>query len=369
MPDIFGRNPEDYGSVRALQSAGLWDRHQAALSREMGVPPHNFNALASQRGMARAEVNAQAVGFMTDNLLAIRTMVDEILYLVYRLPDYLTLVTNIPEGARSYGIQVRDRTGRGRYIDPDGNDAPRATSSRRLITQPLDLGGIDAYWTLDEVRGAMLAGVPLETEHLEAAVMGASEHMEAVGLLGDNERGTKGLLNQAPGTVTYTAGVAAGQANPTQWSGMTAVQIRDVINGAISALISNTREIFGRTIQDGLTIYLPTTQFDLLSSKYVGDNQEWSVMRSIMEDNPWKYRTGNQPMFESVPELTGVGAGDSDRMVVSIKDERIAQMGVSIQPRVIKIEESKRQFCAPVEYKFSPPWILRPKQLHYYDNI
>ena len=86
MPDIFGKNPEDYLHIRALQDADLWERHQDGLveraENKIGVQVqhHNFDALGSEsRTHDRAE-NAQAIGYLTDNLLAIQSMVDEILY-------------------------------------------------------------------------------------------------------------------------------------------------------------------------------------------------------------------------------------------------------------------------------------------------
>ena len=55
MPDIFGKNPEDYAIVRDLQKAGQWDRHQngyAERIRQEGITTsgkHDFNALGPRR--------------------------------------------------------------------------------------------------------------------------------------------------------------------------------------------------------------------------------------------------------------------------------------------------------------------------------
>ena len=103
MPDIFGREPEEYTLVRALQESGQWERHQQGYvdrARMYGVvtQPHNFQALNVQ---TRATEDAQAVGFLTNNLLAIQTMIDEIMYTAYRLPEYVHINTSISEGAGS----------------------------------------------------------------------------------------------------------------------------------------------------------------------------------------------------------------------------------------------------------------------------
>ena len=71
--------------------------------------PHDFDGLQT-----RAIQDQSAVGFLTTNLLAIQTMMDEVMYTAYRLPDFIAINTAIAEGAATYGVVVTDRTGAGR---------------------------------------------------------------------------------------------------------------------------------------------------------------------------------------------------------------------------------------------------------------
>ena len=86
--DIFGRERHEYRHYENMTD-DLFERHQAAhaahFSQRFNVPPtirHDFNALGSIQ--ERAGVNAQGVGYVTDNLLAFTGMIEEIS--VYRLP-------------------------------------------------------------------------------------------------------------------------------------------------------------------------------------------------------------------------------------------------------------------------------------------
>ena len=116
------------------------------------------------------------------------------------------------------------------------------------------------------------------------------------------------------------------------------------------------------TFQPGSTIGL--------ASRFIGDNQERSVMRAVREDNPWTERTGSQVMFRSVSELDGAAATTGrDRMITAVKDDRVFEMGVSIMPRVIEVMSKGRYICAPVEYKFSPLFWKRPSVVRYRDDI
>ena len=371
MPDIFGRNPEDYTLVRDLQQANTWDRYQAsnAERRPTAAPQHDFNALGAgvPTQFHRASEDQQAVGYITNNMLAIQTMADEIMYTAYRLPEFIALNTAIPEGARSYGIRVRDRVGRAQRISAPGFEAPSATASETIVTQEMHWYGLDAEWSIDELRGAMMAGTPLDTESVSAAVTGTLETMEAVGLTGGGYA-EAGLVNQP---TTGTNRVQTMDASAT-FAASTSTDIRNLINGRISAVIERSRETLGRNISTGMTVYLPGEQYDLLTTRYIGDNAERTLMASIIADNPWTHFTGGSPlMIQRVLELdSALNPGSTDdRMVVALKDSRIAEMGVSISPRVLRIMDKGRVICAQVEAKFSPLFVKRPRNIEYVSAI
>lgn len=373
MADIFGREPGDYEVVRFMQEEGVWDEYQRqeAKERAFALPSHDFDALGSWSGgvpapFERATQDAQAVGFVTNNLLAIQTFVDEILYTRYRLPDFIAINTNIPEGARTYGLRVLDRVGRAKRITAPGFDAPSATRAQAFVDHPLHWYGLDAEWSLDELRGAMYAGLPLDTESIEAAVMGTMETMEEVGLTG-GDYGDQGLFNLP--TTGANAVTQSDSPNPWANDAMTALAIRSQINTQLSGVISLTKETIGRDIVAGMGVYLPGPQYDLLTDYYVGDNADKTLMRAILEDNPWTHFSGEDLMIHRVVELEGIISGGNDRMVIAMKNERVCEMGVSISPRVLTVMPKGRVICAQVEAKFSPLFVKRANIIRYVDDI
>ena len=368
--DIFGRMPSDYTWVRTLQEDNRWNDYQAdiASQRAGALPYHDFNALGAGAPAGlheRATEDMQAMGYLTNNLLAIQTMIDEILYTAYRLPQFVHLNTSLDEGLRTYGVEVHDRVGRAERITAPGYDAPSATVAQSIVTMPVHWYGLDAEWDIDSLRGAMFTGRPLATHSLEAAITGTLETMEYTGLLGGGYPDTYGLLNlPITGTDRVIRTAAAGA-----WSGRTAVQIRDDISGQLSAVIESSNETVGRNLTQGMSIYLPGEQYDLLTHRYVGDNAERTVMDSILRDNPWTHMTGNQLMIHRVLELNNRGQGNTDRMIVAMRDPRIAEMGVPISPRLLRILDKGRVFCGMVEAKFSPLFVKRPSTIRYLDGI
>ena len=368
MADIFGREPDDYQFVRALKEADAWERYvQQNASRRPGASPlHNFDALGTgvPPEYQRAAEDAQAVGYLTDNLLSLQTVADEVLYTAYRLPDFVHLNTSIPEGAQTYGIKVQRRVGQAQRITAPGFDAPSATVSQTIATQQMHWYGLDAEWSIDELRGAMMGGIALDTQSIEAAVTGTMETMEAVGLTG-GDYDEKGLLNLA---TTGTDPVNRRSLSAT-FEASTALVIRDEINGELSKVIEKTKETFGRQINTGMSIYLPGTEYDLLTTKYIGDNADKTLMKSILDDNPWTHFSKQPLMIHRVLELAGQGTGTTGRMVIALKNSRVAEMGVSITPRVLRIMDKGRVVTAQVEAKFSPLFVKRPTSIYYVDVI
>ena len=223
-------------------------------------------------------------------------------------------------------------------------------------------------YTIEDARRAMRTGVSLSADTIEAAVEGSMDHMEEVGLIGSSElpASPSGILNQATGTGAVNL---ATQSSNQTFDDLTGMQIYELIVDDISWVVETSREIFSTNITDGMCIYLPTQQYNRLSTRFLGDNQERSIMRAIMEDNPWTLRTGNGITFLSVPELAGQGASSTDRMIVCVKDSRVFELGVSIMPRVMQVMNKGRYVCAPVEYKFSPIFMKRPTVIRYRDAI
>ena len=372
MPDIFGKMPEEYTIVRAMKEEKLWDRYQAghAAKYPEATQFHDFDALGSMTEgvQSRATEDQSAVGFLTNNLLSIQTMIDEIMYTAYRLPNFIAINTNVNAGARTYGVRVQDRVGRADRISAPGYDAPSATSSEAIDTIPIHWYGLDAEWSSDELRGAMFAGHALDTYSIEAAVTGSLETMEAVGLHGGGFPGATGLINQPiTGTGAVTRSVVS-----TTFAADTAQNVRSTINAQLSSVIETSRETLGRNVNTGMTVYLPGLQYDELSDKYIGDNAERTLMRSIKEDNPWTHFTGGMPlMIERLMELdSALNPGSTDdRMIVALKNMRVAEMVVSVSPRVLKIIDSGRVICAQIESKYSELYVKRPNTIHYVDQI
>ena len=369
MPDIFGRNEHDYAHIRHLREANMYEAQMRALTNR-GMRPYDFGALRPRAGfdgsfIVRTTDTAQALGYLTNNLQAIQAQVEEVMYSEFRLDDFIPLRYDIPEGAVTYAYKVVDGAARGRFIELGGSNAPPANVGVRLESYILRYGGIVPEWSVEDLRRAELGGVPLDTETLMLGIRGSMNHIEIVGLQGETEQNLVGLTNLP---IAGRNAVNRRQLGTTFAAG-TAENIRKEITDEIGKVIEMTSEIFGRQVRSGLTVYLPVEQYNLVTTRPIGDNVDKSVWDYVKMNNPWSNYTGQEPMIQPVAELKDAGGTGVDRMIVTVRDERVMEMAIPISPRVLTTLNMGYTICAPMEYKVSGLNVKRPKVIFYVDNV
>ena len=362
MPDIFGRDARDYKHIAVIAGAGYLDSHNARLA-ERGMV-HNFDALPDPRNPVRMPMNdvesaAQAITFVTNNLQAIQAQIEEILYTSFRLDQFIPIITNVPEGAKTYSYKVVNRYGQGKFITNSGKDAPSASVSMQNVPYALEYGGIIPSWTIEDLRAAAFTGLALDTETITAGTDGAMDHIERVGLLGDTSFGFTGLTNDT-GIPTDT---------DTALSGKTPDELVKFVQTYVSQLIIQTKEVFSRSIRDGLTLYLPLAQETILGDTKLADDASKTVWEYVSVNNQWTRRTGQAIRMEAVAEMAGAGAGATDRCLFGYNNDRVMEMAMPIAPRVIRTIETHYGVDAPMEYKVSGLNVKRPTAMLYVDGI
>ena len=370
MPDIFGREAEDYESLNVLREAVGDDgvrQHQQNQARRVGAPVHNFNALGAYRAQAALieadEPNAQAIQYVASNLTAIQQMADEILYQETRFQDYVPINLNVPAGSKSYGVRVTDTVGEGQFIDVAGSNAPTAGASQRLVVYPLRYGGIIPEWTFHEIRNAMIAGFPLTMEVIQAGMDGAVNHIEKLAFSGDPQTGIKGLINHGDITVEAATGTLVN---------LTGQQLVDELQKHVRKFIADSNEIIGRRLRGGFCIYVPTEQCGVITDKRLPDGNDLTAWQFFQRHNQWKEMTGEDIMLKSLVELKDAAANTTDdRMIIGLgMNKRVIEYAMPLAPRIVHIIPQAFGIQAPIEYEVEPGITLkRPEALKYIDGI
>lgn len=370
MRNIFGKTFHDYRHLADQAKDPAAERRLIETVGMITGKKHDFRGLDALqrldiRRMHDTELVTQAVGFVTNNLQAIQAEIEEILYLDMRYDEWLPVKTNIPEGAQTYSYRVVDRHGRGKFINREGNDAGSATVTVGNVPYAIGYAGIQAEWTLEDLRAAIFGGIGLDTETIKAAMDGCMDHIEQVAIDGDPVTGAgygfKGITNLDGVTTTSASKLI---------SAMTGDELVAFVQLQVSALIEATNTIFPRRIGRVMALYLPTAQYNIVSTLPYGDNRDKTAWDFVSVRNAWTERTGAPLELREVIELDGAGAGATDRMIVGFPEEdRVWEMAMPISPRVITTNNMGFRICAPIEYKISGVNLKRPAGVRYVDGI
>ena len=362
MSNVFGKNIESYTHLNKLKDKGRLDAHMQAA--KINKQPFLFDGELGKYKNKSLTDNEAAAGFgwLTNNLQAIKTEITEVMYLEYRLPQYIPINTNIPEGADSYAYRTRNNYGESGFIDTYGTNAGSAGVSYDILSAPILQGGIDGKWSIQEIRAAMFAGVPLADDTINAATIACLNHIEKVGLVGDPSRKgfETGFINN-PDVPKVDAAKKLDDAT---------IDAAQVINGYLNQLIEQTNTIFAQRMVRGLTIYLPVKQFNYLATTKYSTTADKSLLEYIKQYNAWTANTGMQVVFKTLLELKkGATNGTDDRMIIAFNDPKIMEMAQPIQPRVIGIENKLRYYHAPLEYSLGALNFKLPGACLYVDKV
>ena len=364
--DALGRTPGDYTYLARHGEARAQQNYLRQRAMRSGTPAHNFNmhpaSLSwgnSGRMMNDNEVQAQAIGYVTNSHQAMMSYVEEILYTQSRFQNLAHINTTVPEGASTFAYRIVDRFGRGAFLGPRGDDAPAAMASQRLVAYPVHYSGIVADWTYEDLRQSIFHGYPIDTASLEAGVIGALEHIEQIMIEGSTAESMTGLINDPQVPVTASGGALAA----TEPEAMLAF-----LQARATAAIERTSEVVGGQLRSPMVFYLPYAQAGLMTT--LRTETDLNVWNAFAMNNAYTNMTGQMPRLIWLKELAGAAADNSsDRMIVGFRDSRICEFAIPIRPRILNVMAEGYRICAYLEYKISQLLFKRPEAFEYVDGI
>lgn len=394
MADIFGLEISNYQTLTKFRERGILEAQlrarcrnamNAGVEKDQANRPHDFRFWDMSLSQVKRLEASGTYGFMTNNYQALTSMSDEVWYRSMRFKEFVPIITSgVKEGAESYAVTVKDMTGRGRMAGRQGGNAPTADTNLRKYSADLYLGEIDAVYTDEDMRNSVFAGMPLQSDKVEAAVTGAYNHLETVCFKGDPDLPeTRGVFNQNTGAtnpasrLTLDAAPLSTHVDSTRqnaaWQTLTNQEKVDVLNAAISKIIADTNEIVVKKLMNAdLVIAMPPIIYDATCSQSFGDNADKSVKQYVDTSNPWKNRTGKNIMWKSLSELSTIAPVEdsrTNRIAIYVKHKDILEMRIVFTPRITRIMQEKRHTVLPYEYKYGTVQVKRGSCMIYIDGI
>lgn len=272
--------------------------------------------------------------FFARQLEYIRPGLFEVLFPDLEAKKFVPLETTIAPGAELYTYRAVNKVGRAQLIKQYADDPPRVDVSG--IESSQQIRGMAAMYgyTMQELRAAMMAQLPLDVRKAMAARYAMSllqdeimfyGHADYTALedgtnqrdAGAREGGLKGIANLA-NTTSYTT--QNGQSGSKLWRNKTPDEIVRDLHGVVNNVVKTT---FGIHRPDSML--LPLAAYNLAATRRMGDGSNQTVLDFFLATSP--YVKNVDPTYRLDQARSSNWGGTTGRAIVYEKNpDRLASL-------------------------------------------
>ena len=274
----------------------------------------------------------------------------------------IPVVSGIPEFANHWNYRSYDGVTVGNFIGANAMDLPRVAQSAQLPTVPLNYGGIECHYSIDELRTTASQNMPIDTMQQQLAYRGYEEHSQKVAYFGDAQLAMGGLFNNANVTVTSAT---------VNYATATGQQLFDMVNDPLFNIIKLSKNF-----------HLPNTirvfpdLWKRMNSLLMTGYTDRTVMEHFKINNSFTLMTGQEIDIQVRYQLTaaelaagGVSNGSKDRVFIYEKNDRNLGVAKPIPFRMLAPQNKGLAVTVPAEYKISGTEIRYPLSAIYLDML
>jgi len=317
--------------------------------------------------MSTPIIDAQAAyAFAVRQASIIEPQVYAIQYPDIQYRGLIPVDTSGSEFATSVTYYTSDRFGAADWINGNSDDIPRAGTTRAKFETPVHTAGIGYGWGWEELGRAMLLGIPLNSDDAAAARRAAEEMADRVFLLGDTQKGFRGLF-----TYTGTGGVTPVAAPTGDWGTVdsagtaTSDQIVADMNSAILNVFNGTN-----TVAIANTLLLPWSKFNLIATKRMRDESDETIFDYFTRQNIFTAQTGQPLTIRGMRELDTIGTSGAPRMIAYRNAPEVLKAHVPMPHRFLPVYQSgPLRWDVPGVMRLGGLDVRLPKEVAYYDGI
>lgn len=276
-------------------------RSRLALLMQLNAIPQKFSVLDKKTGLYR-DANGSAV--IHRQLEYVEKEVYKVEYPELMGRQIVPIDHSIPTGAESFLYTMYDRIGEAQFVRDWSTDFPTVTIEGTPFTQTIKHLGSAYAISVQQIRAAAMAGMPLNTELAETAREVIERKLDRILAVGDASAGLGGFANNPNVPIVPITG-NWGPATP----GATILVDLMKLHSAVFLGSPDNTEVD--------TLVVAPSIYDRFLNPLNEYNQA-SLMTWLKQNTPFKN-------IEKWSKLETAGAGGTPRMVAWRKDARTAK--------------------------------------------
>ena len=298
------------------------------------------------------------LGFVQSQTAHVETEVYKMRYPQIRYPGLIPVDTSAPDWVKTVDYYSMDISGKAGWTADRARDLNLVGTELGKDSSEVFMADIGYDYGLEEVNQASGLGMNLAGEKAAAARLIYERTVDGIAMVGDPEKGWKGLFNHASVTA---------EAAPTgDWnnSATTPGDIIADVNAALSGVFADTNEI---AIAD--TLIMPSLKYQYIASTPLNDQSSETILDFIKKANSYTAETGQPLNIRSARGLNTAGAGGVSRMVAYRNSREVLKLHVPMRHRFLPVQVVGLTYQIPGIFRLGGLDIRLPKEVRYSDGI
>lgn len=300
---------------------------------------------------------ATGLGYLVSQLTHIESKMYEVKYKAITYPQVIPVSNEAGEWAESVTYFFMDGKAVAKFVGSKSLDVPISEIGTDKVVVPVELGATGYEYSDEELRQAIHLGRPLTQLKANTARRAYEELAQRVAMNGDTDHNLPGFINNT----NITSSTVVNPGSGTEWVNKTPAQVLFDINDVLADVFVDSLQV-----ERADTLALPTAQWSYIASTPRSDNSDMTILQYVIANSPYLNAESD---IVPLSELTGAGAGATDRMMAYTKDIEKVVMHVPMPLRFTEPQRKGRGFEVPGEFKLAGVEFRYPGSARYADGI
>lgn len=278
---------------------------------------------------------------------------------VYPDIQYKSLVpvdTSAHPFAKTVTYYSSDKFGAADWINGNADEIPLVGTELAKHESSVHMLGVGYSWGWEEIGQARMLGYALQAEDAMAARRAVEEMIDRVAMVGAQEKGLGGLINNP--------NITPVPVNTGGWDTASENEILDDVN---SILLKSSKD----TLYTGMsnTLLMAHDRLNIMATRRLGDNTT-NVLEYLKKYNTYTAMTNNPLRIQAVRGLETAGVGGTSRMIAYRRDPSVLKMHIPMPHRFLPVyQRNVLNFEVPGVARIGGLDIRKPLEVVYGDGI
>jgi len=268
----------------------------------------------------------------------VESRVYEVKYPTLKARDLFPVDYSVPTGAETFTYRMYDHQGAFNLITNYSDDFRRVNTTGTETTGKIHSFGASVEYTVQDLRAAAMAGLPLQDHEMRAARRASEQKLDDIVLNGEPGGNLFGIMTHPN---IPNAAVPNGAGGTATWATKTPTEILADMNDIVTDMIDSTNGV-----ESPDTMILPHAQYEVINNTARSATSDTTILQFFLRNNAHVSRV------ESWYKLKGAGAGSTDVMIAYRNDAEVAEIVIPQELEFFPPQPKNMAFNIPAHARF-----------------